>query len=327
MLVVAAQSDPPIRASDPPIRVNVNGTPVAFTGAAPIEVRDAVLVPLRGVFQALGATVGYDPATKIIHATKGAAIVTLPLGAMTATVNGQPQTLSQPAQALGGTTLVPLRFVAQALGAYVQWDAAASTVQIKTVDPHLAALPTAPGGGAVVGQATGVFTDTNPQTITVRVNGVNTSVPLGPQTAVLRDSPGQTATPLSLAKIRPGDQVTILRGAGGVAVRVTASFGEVRGTIKSIGARLAGGGHVLTLNDGTTVEVIPSVPVTMAGRRVTLGDVMANEDVVVHTDPANKTGYGIAVVTPDDPDPTPPGHPAAPDAPPPVPATAPVLHP
>ncbi len=302
--LTAAQAAP---TSAAPIRVVVNGTPVAFAGTPPTEIKGAVLVPLRGVFQALGAGVRYDPAAKTVHAQKGAASVVLPLGATTATVNGQAQALSQPAQTLGGTTLVPLRFVAQALGAYVQWDAATDTVQIKTVDPHLASLPTPRGTGPITGQATGVYADASPPTITVRVNGVNTSVPLGPQTVIQRAGPDGPASAVPLSALRAGDQVTVQRDPSGSAVSVTATSGEVRGTVKSIGPKLADGGHTLTLNDGTTLQLAPGVPVRMAGRRVTLGDVMSNEDVVVRTSPDNKLGLGLAVVTPDDPDPTPPG--------------------
>lgn len=293
----------------PPIRVNVNGTPVAFTGTPPTEVKGSVLVPLRGVFQALGASVNYNPVTRVITAEKGSANVTLPLGSTTATVNGQTQTLSQPAQSVGGTTLVPLRFIAQALGASVQWVAAANTVEIKTAEPHLASLPSSPGNGAVIGQVTGVYANTNPQQITVRVNGQDTVVPLSASTIVLRSAPGQPATQVSLSQLQPGDQVTVQRDASGAAISLTATYGEVRGTIKSISGKLGSGGQIITLNDGTTVETVPNVPVTMAGRNVTLGDVMPNEDIVIRTNPSNKLGYGIAVVTPNNPNPTPPGQP------------------
>ncbi len=291
----------------PPITVDVNGTPINFTGTPPVEIQGAVLVPLRGVFEALGASVNYNPATKTINAQKGAASIVLPLGQTTATVNGQPQTLSQPAQTIGGTTLVPLRFVAQALGAYVQWVPATSTVQIQTVEPHLATLPSAPGTGPVVGLVTGVFTDTNPQTLTVRVNGQNTSVPLTPTAIVLRAAPGQPATQVTLGQLQPGDQVTVQRDGSGAALSVTATYGEVRGTIKSVSGQLPNGDQIITLNDGTTVEVPANVPVRMAGRHMTLSDIMPDEDVVIRTNPANKLGFGIAVVTPNNPNPTPPG--------------------
>src|SRR5258708_6364857 len=148
------------------ITVDVNGAPVYFTGAPPVETGGSVLVPLRGVFEAMGAGVDYSAATRTITAKKGDSYVVLPLGSTVATVNGRAQTLSQPARVANGTTLVPLRFVAEALGAYVEWHAASNSVAITTSDQHLATLP--PPSGTiepVTGQLTGVFTDTNPRQI------------------------------------------------------------------------------------------------------------------------------------------------------------------
>ncbi len=292
-------------ASIPAIQVTVNGTPVNFMGAPPAEIKDAVMVPLRGVFQALGADVRYDSSAKTIHAQKGTSQVILPLGAMTATVNGQPQPLSQPAQSIGGTTLIPLRFVAQALGAYVEWHADTSTVEIKTQDPHLATLPAPPGTGPVRGQVTGVFTNTNPTQVTVRVNGRNTAIPVGAGTQFVRSEAGQPGAPVDMSQIKPGDQVRVERDANGQATTVTATFGEVRGTVKSI-TPVSGGMQVI-LNDGTTVQLVAGAPVRMSERQITLSDIMAGETVVIRTSDDNRTGYGLAVVTPNNPNPVPPG--------------------
>lgn len=290
-----------------PIQVNVNGAPVAFSGTPPIEVKGSVLVPLRGVFQALGATVNYDPVTKVINAQKGSSTVTLGLGQATATVNGKVQTLNQPAQTVNGTTLVPLRFVAQALGAYVQWVAAASTVEIKTAEPHLSTLPGVPATGTIVGQVTGVYANANPQQITVRLNGVDHVVRLSDSTIILRSAPGQPAMQVALSALQPGDQVRIHQDASGNALSITATYGQVSGTIKSISGKLPNGDRIITLNDGSIVELPADVPVTMAGRHATLDDIMPNEPVVIRTDPANKRGFGVAVVTPNNPNPIPPG--------------------
>lgn len=299
-----------------PIAVTVDGTPVGFQGTQPAEVQGSVLVPLRGVFEALHAQVSYNSATRIISAQKGTTLVVLPLGSTRATVNGQAQTLSQPAQTVSGTTLVPLRFVAQAFGAFVEWHAATSTVEIKTQDPHLASLPTPAAVlgtsiSGVVGQLTGVYSSTVPPQITVRVNGRNTSVPFNAQTTFLRASGGQPGVQVSPGQLKVGDQVTVQRdGNSGAATLVTATFGEVRGTIKSIG-KLGSGDSVVILNDGTTVELIPNVPVTMSGRDVALSDVMANETVVIRTNPGNNLGYGVAVATQDNPNPTAPPAPGS----------------
>ena len=299
------------RAADS-IRVVLNGTPLAFAHTPPMQIKGSTLVPMRDIFEALGATVKFDKASQTVYGQKGATAIILPLGALTATVNGQPQTLPEPAQLIAGTTLVPLRFISESLGASVGWDPATSTVTIQTVDPHLATLP-APvaDNGVVTGQVTGVYTNTTPSQLTLRVGGKNTVVPLAPSTIILRSTSGQPAEESPLSAIKMGDQVTVQRGDNGVATIVTASFGEVSGTIVGIG-KLASGSAAITLDSGRVVELTPDAPVTFDGLPVSLSDLKRAEKVVIRTNPTNSLGYGVAVVTTDAPNPTPPGAPAAP---------------
>ncbi|NUQ00711.1 MAG: PQQ-binding-like beta-propeller repeat protein [Armatimonadetes bacterium] len=97
---------------------------------APQMVRGSVLVPLRGIFEALQTEVKFEPATKVITANRAGTEIVLKLGSSQATVGGRPVTLSVPAQAIKGSTYVPLRFIAEALGAAVEWDAAGRNVKI-----------------------------------------------------------------------------------------------------------------------------------------------------------------------------------------------------
>jgi len=299
------------RAADP-IRVVINGTPLAFAHTPPMQVKGSTLVPMRDIFEALGATVKFDKTAQTVYGQKGATAIILPLGALTATVSGQPRTLPQPAQLVNGTILVPLGFIASALGASVGWNPAIRTVTIQTADPHLATLP-APGGdnGVVTGQVTGIYTNTTPSQLTLRVGGKNTVVPLAPSTIILRSTAGQPATEAPLSAVKPGDQVTVQRGDNGVATIVTATFGEVKGTIVGIG-RLASGNSAITLDSGRVVELTPDAPITFEGLPVALRDLKTAEKVVIRTNPANNLGYGVAVATAATPNPTPPGEAPAP---------------
>lgn len=289
------------------IGVNVNGSPIQFSGTGPAEIQGSVLVPLRGVFEALGATVDYDSATRTITANKGTTDIVLQVASTIASVNGQTEMLSQPARTIGGSTMVPLRFVAQALGEEVDWDAPSNTVEIRTPEQHLATLPQPTGSAETVGRVTGIFTDTDPPQITVRVDGQNTAIPISSQTIVLRSEPGRAATQVPLSQIKIGDQVTVERDDNGVAQSITASYGQVRGTVKSIGM-LANGDHVITLNDGVTVEIAPDAPVTMDGNPIAISDIMSDERVVVRTNPDNSIGYGVALATGGAQNPTPPAN-------------------
>ncbi|MES2459411.1 MAG: stalk domain-containing protein [Armatimonadota bacterium] len=152
IVALGALSAGPVAAQN--INVTVDGDVVGFAGQQPVQRFGSVLVPLRGVFEKLGASVAYDGASKTILAVKGSTSVTLQIGGATAQVNGQTRTLSSPAQAVNGTTLVPLRFVSEALGADVKWRPESRTVVIATsggssgggVTPT---TPPAPGSSAV----------------------------------------------------------------------------------------------------------------------------------------------------------------------------------
>lgn len=114
------------------VSVTVNGAPLVLN-PGPIERGGRVFVPLRGIFERLGAGVVYSNGT--INATKGSTTVSLRIGSTQATVNGQPQTLDVAPFIVGSTTYVPLRFIAQALGANVNYDNGTRVVSITTAQP------------------------------------------------------------------------------------------------------------------------------------------------------------------------------------------------
>lgn len=100
------------------------------TNVAPQSINGRTMVPMRSIFEALGATVTWNADTKQAVATKGDKRVTLTLNSDTAYINGEAKTLEAPAISYNGSTLVPARFVAEAFGANVTWDNATKTVNI-----------------------------------------------------------------------------------------------------------------------------------------------------------------------------------------------------
>lgn len=116
------------------ISVTVNGNPVAFPKQGPLQAPDgSILVPLREVFESLGASVQFLPKTRTITATRGTTTVALQLGESVGYVNGKPKSLPTPAQNIAGTTMLPLRLISEAFGAEVKWDANARLVAIVLV--------------------------------------------------------------------------------------------------------------------------------------------------------------------------------------------------
>ena len=115
---------------DKEITVTLNGFLLSFDQNPVIE-SDRVLVPLRGIFEALGATLHYEPVSRQVHAGWEGHEVVLYIGASTAWVDGKPVSLDVPAKILGDRTMVPVRFISESLEAVVDWDGPARQVVIQ----------------------------------------------------------------------------------------------------------------------------------------------------------------------------------------------------
>ncbi|MEK5321993.1 stalk domain-containing protein [Paenibacillus sp. SEL3] len=111
------------------IKVIINGVTQQYT-QSPIVSQNTTLVPLRGVFESLGAQVEWDSKAKKVTASKNDDTLTLNIGSKLAYKNSKPVQLDAATQIQKGQVLVPLRFVSQSLGAKVNWDQTTRTVTI-----------------------------------------------------------------------------------------------------------------------------------------------------------------------------------------------------
>jgi len=114
------------------IKVTVNDDPVGFEGMQPVSINGRVFVPLRGVFERMGAFVEWNPGTQTVTATRANSTVKLQIGSNNAWVDGSSTMMDAPARLMSGRTMVPLRFLSEALGASVNWYAQTQTVAINT---------------------------------------------------------------------------------------------------------------------------------------------------------------------------------------------------
>lgn len=114
------------------ITVRVNGNNVLFADTHPQKVEGRVLVPIRGVLEDIGADISWNEATQTVKAKVGERDLEIRLGSRTALVNGQTVSLRVPAMRIGGSTMVPLRFISEALGASVEWSEPRQMVSITT---------------------------------------------------------------------------------------------------------------------------------------------------------------------------------------------------
>ena len=179
LLLGAAQ---PAHAQRGTTQVTVDQSPVVFSGQQPVQSGGRILVPLRGVLEKLGAYVGFDSRSQTVTAFRGATRITLPIGGRQALINDRAVTLDAPARVVNGSTLVPLRFVAEALGAQVAYDVNTNTVAIASGANMASGTPAASNNPpptvvadltSVSGTVSAIYANVSPPRLVLRVNGAN----------------------------------------------------------------------------------------------------------------------------------------------------------
>lgn len=102
----------------------------------PVLVNGNTLVPVRSIFENLGATVEWDNDIRTVTGKTADKIIKLIIDNKTATVNGSAVELAAPATIINGSTYVPARFVAESLGAEVAWDNNTKSVLVNSDYPY-----------------------------------------------------------------------------------------------------------------------------------------------------------------------------------------------
>ena len=111
------------------IRVNLNDKTLSFD-VLPQIINERTMVPLRAIFEALGASVDWNQETKTIISTKGNTTIKLTINSNIMYVNDNPITLDTPACVIDDRTLVPVRAISDAFDCYVSWNGEQQTVLI-----------------------------------------------------------------------------------------------------------------------------------------------------------------------------------------------------
>jgi len=126
--VLALGGVTPVSAAQVP-RVIVNGVELEFD-VPPILENGRTLVPMRAIFEALGAVIYWNAEEQTVSAGRGDVALAIQIGNPWANVNNSPVALDVPPKLVDGRTLVPLRFISETLGAVVSWDPDTYTVTI-----------------------------------------------------------------------------------------------------------------------------------------------------------------------------------------------------
>jgi hypothetical protein len=108
--------------------------------APPVIVEGRTLVPIRAVVESLGGTVAWDAASQTVTISLDGTKLKLVIGKSSASVNGKSMPIDSTnpkvvPQILNSRTMLPLRFVAESLGADVQWEGSTQTITITYPKP------------------------------------------------------------------------------------------------------------------------------------------------------------------------------------------------
>jgi len=102
-----------------------------------------IYVPLRSMFEQMGASVEASADGKTFIARKSRTTVSVRLGSSDVTIDGETRRLDVPPMLYRGVVLVPVRVISEALGAYVLWVSEKRLVVVRYVPPPSPPAPVA----------------------------------------------------------------------------------------------------------------------------------------------------------------------------------------
>jgi len=113
------------------IRVMVSYTYLHFD-EPPMIVNDRTMVPMRAIFEALGMEVDWDNETQMAFAHNDMVSIRISIGSYIGYVEEFAFEIDAPAIIYNDRTFVPVRFIAEATGANVEWSETSRTVYINS---------------------------------------------------------------------------------------------------------------------------------------------------------------------------------------------------
>ncbi|RYX85852.1 copper amine oxidase N-terminal domain-containing protein [bacterium] len=302
-----AQVPAPAAGASAPVSVLIDGRPLDFGTSPPQSVNGRLLVPLRAIFEALGAQVDFAGGT--VRAQRGSTQLQLQIGSQAAVVNGQNRTLDVPAQAIFGRTFVPLRFVGEALGAGVAFNNATQTVSITSPagsQPGTGGTPTdpiynVPGTGQTVTGTLLRLDAGTPGSLSMLVDGQIRNYQINQGALVLRQlsiAPSAGAPPVrqapratTLPSLIPNETLKIVLDANGRISQLTAQATVIVARVQF------GAGNNIILDDAndTSLTLGPNLSYTdQTGRPAVAVNLNAGASVALFISPQGRTIYRVS---------------------------------
>lgn len=112
------------------ITVTLAGTELTFDVDPYVNESSRTMVEVRGISEALGADISWDQESQTVTIIMDDTVLKILIGEATYTINDESKTMDTEAIIINGRTMVPVRFVSEALGMNVGWNASESKVTI-----------------------------------------------------------------------------------------------------------------------------------------------------------------------------------------------------
>lgn len=269
---------------------------------APRFVGYRLMVPVVRIYSALGIAVFRD-GDDIVAAAPSKKI-TLHLDSARATIDNRSIRMQSPAREIDGATYVPLRFVADSLGAQVNFIQSAGRVEIiSSLVGRTPSLTQSIGGATqIIGTVSAVDLLSAPESVTVTRSGsvrtiaINSDAKIAVQDVVARTSVNGTLTDIHI-----GDAVSIYLNKDNRVDQLVDRFASRAGTIAAVSP------SAVVLQSGVVVTPDRATDITLNGLAAHVPDLKVGDTLVVRSNPdtGEKRQIIVSRALPATPQPTP----------------------
>ncbi len=249
----------------------------------PIRMAGTILVPLRDFATAVGASVTWDQATKMVKITRDKSYVQMWVGRKLAVVNNAPEALSVPPLLVDDTLYVPVDPLAKAFGGQVEWDQETETLSVTL-------------GGAtyaeIVGTLLQAYAGPPPALLIFEKDTARyRAIALGENTQLLAGQAGQSAKPAKVSDFHPGDLIHVYVDDQGRAVKVVAEYQVVEGTVQRVEGKdiLLDGGRIIKLLD--TADIVDQ-----SGKAASPDAIAAGAQIRARINPETKETAKVTII-------------------------------
>lgn len=298
--VAAAPAKAPAEPLTRQIAIVVNGQQLD-SEPAPRVVNGHVLIPIVRIFSALAITVSRDGNELIAQAPNKT--IHLTVGSSRARVDNQPLALETAPVEIGGTTYVPLRLLADALGASVSYNSQTARIDITSslVRRENPSQNVGAGKTKVTGTLTALDVLSQPAAMTVTYRGSVRTISINSTAkVVVQDVVARSEQNGQLSDLHVGDAVAVTLNKDGSVELIQDLFGSRTGTLAAVSAT------AMVLENGRVITPEKTTEITLNGQPAKLGDLKVGDTVTQRMNPESGETRQIiasrtAVTTPGNP--------------------------